>query len=99
MDREQAKKIIPILQGFVDGGELQENRSINEGWRKQSGALVVCQNAKIRIKPKPREPREWWINTYRNTGHSHTVHGSEEIALKFADEHVEQTIKVREILD
>ena len=63
MNKEQAEKIIPILQGFVDGGELQR-RAIGHGadWHKQNGSFVINGGWEYRLKPKAREWFIYWDN-------------------------------------
>ena len=59
MDREQAEKLIPILQGFLEGGELQERATGKNEWGKHSVSLFVSDGWEYRIKPKARE---WWAS-------------------------------------
>ena len=85
MDRERVKNIIPILQGFVDGGEIQQ-RSISYGtkWREQGGSIVIGGEWEYQLKPKARE---WWlcwnnddepmVYDYESVGWEHAVHARE----------------------
>ena len=61
MKRERAKELLPVIQAFADGEEIecrnirqrdrQDWHSINDpGW---------CKSNEYRIKP---EPREFWID-------------------------------------
>jgi len=92
---EVAKEMIPILEAIVRGEEV-ERRCEGENWEPQCGAMILNDSWEFRIKPSLRE---FWINVYREAGHSHTVHHSKELAVKFADSHVRRTIKVREVLN
>ena len=55
MDREQAEKLIPILQGFLEGGELQERATGKNEWGKHSGSLFVSDGGESRSRSKARE--------------------------------------------
>ena len=88
MDREQVKKIIPTLQGFVDGGELQQ-RAIGHGadWHKQNGSFVINGGWEYRLKPKARE---WWVLPEYSGPHP----GYRQ----FSDKHIVGYVHVREVI-
>ena len=101
MNREETEAAIEVMQAWLDGAEIEERQADGGGWGEWSdrplteeGWYFNCENEN-RIKPKPRE---FWINLYREEGHSHTVWNSEGKARKYADTHVKRTIKVREVL-
>ncbi len=55
MNRERAKELLPIIEAFANGEEIEEQYEDSE-WRELDGWLVADANAyKYRIKPKPRE--------------------------------------------
>lgn len=104
MNRERAKELLPILEAYANGEDIEFRGNysldpIGEWVSMPEDERMSMQfprdDYEYRIKPSPRE---WWINIYRNTGHSHTVHSSKELAIKFADSHVKETIKLREVL-
>lgn len=59
MTKEQAKQLIPLLQRWIDGEELQEISSDGKFWIPcdQNWINDICLNPKylkyLRIKPKP----------------------------------------------
>ena len=58
MNRERAKELLPIIQAFADGEEIEWKGGVGICWRKSSGEFA--DNTEYRIKPK--EPREFWIH-------------------------------------
>lgn len=59
MNREDAKNLLPIIQAFADGKEVQWQESGK--WRTAVGPSF-CADFEWRIKP---EPREIWVNEYK----------------------------------
>lgn len=53
MNREQAKKLLPIIQAFVDGADVQF-LSVTGSWNDAPDPYF-CAYDKYRIKPKPLE--------------------------------------------
>ena len=53
MNRERAKKLLPIIQAFADGAEIEWKGGVGVGWRTSDGAFA--NGIEYRIKPKPRE--------------------------------------------
>ena len=60
MNREQAKELLPIIQAFADGAEIQTSSRQSE-WRDISEPAWSSLSA-YRIKPKEQEPREFWVS-------------------------------------
>lgn len=58
MNRERAKELLPIIEAFINGAEIEwfNDWPGNEGWTTFSeGNFDPCDNMKYRIKPSPRE--------------------------------------------
>jgi hypothetical protein len=53
MNREQAKKLLPIIQAFADGAEIQYRR--DDGRWSDWSSPNFTPSLDVRIKPKPRE--------------------------------------------
>ena len=94
MNRERAKELLPIIQAFADGAEIEWKGGVGTGWRKSS--CEFADNTEYRIKPK--EPREFWIVgvTNRSDRFPHVLSPKEK-ERHFADSG--RYIKVREVLD
>lgn len=52
MTREEAKKLLPIIQAFAEGKTVQYLDKI-DGWRDYNDPSF-CGNLKYRIKPEPK---------------------------------------------
>ena len=52
MDREEVKKLLPIMQAFADGKTIQYE--FNEGWRDLDELNPFSDISKYRIKPEPK---------------------------------------------
>ena len=50
--REETKKLLPIIQAFVEGKTIQYKFS--EGWRDLDGLTELSDISKYRIKPEPK---------------------------------------------
>ena len=96
MNREDTKKAIEVMQAYVDGAEIAVRYFGFCNDAPDAEPLFNWDAAEYRIKPKPRE---FWINLYRNDGHSFMVHTSEEEAKRRADTDLKKTIKVREVIE
>lgn len=56
MTREEAKELLPIIQAFAEGKEIQYRNSLNE-WldiTKNDGLSFVSLPSDYRIKPEPK---------------------------------------------
>ena len=58
MNRERAKELLPIIQAFADGEDVQSDR-IGERYVWRDRDEFVGTGLHWRIKPKPRE---WWMD-------------------------------------
>ena len=55
MNREQAKKLLPIIQAFAEGKEIQAyNPATNEWYDKYECVNFSAESPKYRIKPEPK---------------------------------------------
>ncbi len=90
MNRERAKELLPIIQAFVEGKDVQWNR--NGHWRDcvDNVGFKLTDRTDYRIKP---EPREFWVlmNESFINGNRYTLWD-----YKGVQEH--QCIHVREVL-
>lgn len=59
MNRERAKELLPIIQAFADGEDI-EICHFSDGWITTTSPNFTATPDKYRIKSRPRE---WWINT------------------------------------
>lgn len=90
MNRDQAAELLPIIQAFAEGKDLQIK--VIGGWRTIIGdldSMTSLEEEEWRIKP---EPREWTILISDETG--------EPIGLTGAETGVMYShIKVREVIE
>jgi hypothetical protein len=56
MTRERAKELLPVIQAWADGKNIQLRGSIHSPWSDTSEPYWQ-EEYHYRIKP---EPREWW---------------------------------------
>ena len=83
MNRERAKELLPIIQAFADGEDVQSDR-IGERYVWRDRDEFVGTGLHWRIKPKPRE---WWMDP-----------DDHEIWDIQIDPPIDKAIKVREVL-
>ena len=91
MTQETTKKLLPIIQAFAEGKQIQT--LIGGCWQDVGEIQCSIDASDLRIKP---EPREWWgmvrdgtflsYNSRESAEKSKAIVGSDEI------------IKVREVL-
>ena len=88
MNRERARELLPIIQAYAEGKEIQYKLiGVDQAWGGEKNDYYTWDNeCEYRIKP---EPREFWISV---AGHME-VHDERPIALKG------DYIHVREVLD
>ena len=90
MNKQEIAELIPILQAFVDGKEVQ--REYGNRWISDGDEIMLDQ--KLRIKP---EPREFLISVDRDgcVYHSPQNISKSELERKWSAE----IIKVREVIE
>ena len=56
MDRQQAKELLPIIQAFAEGKNIEyRSKGFNEDWKKVTQIPALSfKSFEYRIKPKPR---------------------------------------------
>ena len=101
MNRERAKELLPILQAFAEGKDIQCWQERKDKWETiKDPDVFAWASSRWRIKP---EPREFWVNSYPKN--SVFIHLNEEAAVnakRCANKEYWnsiETIKVREVLD
>ena len=100
-DSKELARHIDAMLAFQNGKDMEYCKLEPHGYewttlRKNGTLSFNWQTYDYRIKPKPRE---FWLNLYRNDGHSFVVHKSEETAKRAADPDLKKTIKVREVIE
>jgi len=105
MTREQAKKLIPIMQAWVDGKTVQYRRTVNDDdkiikpdeWHSvvdNDPRAVMWDGSDIQWRIKP-EPRDFWIGWCQHCGPIPKVYGSKpERECAFCE-----IVRVREVID
>ena len=64
MTPERAKELLPIIQAFADGEDIQCGSSSNNHWSDLNKRAHFEDDLEYRIKP---EPREFWVNPDKMT--------------------------------
>lgn len=87
MNREQAKKLLPIIAAFAEGKEIQcfNNTYPSGGWFHVENPEWK-ENCEYRIKPEPVVV-EKWAAANRLDGRIHTF-GAEQSARNFVKEEI-----------
>jgi len=62
MNQKQAKDLLPVIQAFAEGKEIQRSILKNE-WFKWDGDVRELDNPHIRFRVKP-EKQTRWVNIY-----------------------------------
>lgn len=95
MTRETAQKLLPIIQAFAEGKEIEFEKAPNEWIPAQAPSWHYGMNYRI----KPREPREFWACWNKDADlddpeNELRLYGQKQINLTRG----RQQIKLREIL-
>ena len=97
MNREKAKKLLPIIQAFAEGKEVQFNygkSEANPAWRVCQDLDFFADPNRYRVKP---ELKEIWVNEYSNNTWAHP---SEEEAKIYANSQcLRVAVRYREVLE
>ena len=98
MNREKTKKIIEVMQAYVDGAEIQQIGECKSGY---SSSPVFhprwgWNNSLKEYRIKPKEPREFWIQA-DDLPQSGTF-GVRAYVTNVQGYQLEPHIKVREVL-
>ena len=62
MNREQCKALLPVMQAFAEGKDVDFRFNDQGAWRPAS-TPSWCEEFQYRIKP---EPRVIWVNEYED---------------------------------
>ena len=101
MNRERAKELLPIIQAFAEGKEIQFrlDEIIKSTWsdlHEETAFTFPADDYEYRIKPKPRE---FWIEIGCNGKHVRGAGWYEE-GDKLPEKHGSvEIIKVREVIE
>jgi len=87
MDRKRAKELLPIIQAFAEGKDVEFQQIGMTGWMNEGNDVSFEISGKYRIKP---EPREWWLDP---------TDSDFEVWVDQETPPVNTAIKVREVLD
>ena len=102
MTPERAKELLPIIEAYASGAEIQSRRD-DEEWRDESYPLFNSTSYEFRIKPAPREFWVCWqgerVNEMSGAGHSLTyVYPVSEYSYNSVS-NWKNLIKVREVIE
>lgn len=92
MTRKRAEELLPVIQAFAEGKEIEFKHKEGDEWFTQD-YYVWDEDYEYRIKP---EPREWYINIYDSD--DSYMHNTKIQADNMGKGRIE-CIKVREILE
>ena len=81
MNRKRAKKLLPIIEHFANGGEVQILR-LSGIWTDLCDPVWGDDSSEYRIKPD--DPLECWVNYYPKSKPEMILHTSEERARGYA---------------
>jgi len=96
MNREQAKELLPIIQAFAEGKQIQYQCD-TDGWEDVESfnpTWVVGDPSSYRIKP---EPRVIYVNEYKN-GYGYPHKRLEQAIASVDIDHI-RTIKFVEVIE
>jgi hypothetical protein len=92
MTREQAKELLPIIQAFAEGKEIQSSPD-GVNWFNCS-TPTFSPHSGYRIKP---EPREFWARIYPEKLLRGALYDERSQAEQYC-QHGHEIIKVREVI-
>jgi len=90
LNRERAKELLPIIEAFANGEDIQARRDAVSNWLTMHTETAFPDDFEYRIKPKPRE---FWIADVSDEFRKVLLPGQKDLS---ADH---QYIKVREIIE
>ena len=95
MTREEAKKLLPIIQAFAEGKTIQWRDLVKDTWVDES-VPNWNPSAEYRIKP---EPREVWVAVTESGGIGHSFRTERSAKDWIGNASQWQAIKFREVMD
>jgi len=81
MNRERAAELLPIIQAFAEGKDIQCTESLTGEWHEKCSVnphFSEIDDIKWRIKP---EPFECWVNAYDDKKQSLYVYSTRRDAI------------------
>ncbi len=90
MNRERAKELLPIIQAFAEGKEIERYREARNSWEKISDPDWVDIN--YRIKPELFESWLWFLRAFPVNGDNSVSFKSKAHALQYLDRQGEGVI-------
>lgn len=94
MNREQAKKMLPIIQAFANGEKVEYRPFDSADWEAAEKLGFKDEPSRYRIKPKPRE---MWVTLYPGAGYGN-IYTSEHSA-KCGSGNGGELIHFREVIE
>jgi len=91
MNRERAKELLPVIQAFADGQDIQARAKVDIDWSDIDSPLWA-HGSEYRIKTKPRE---YYINIGANAP---VIIPAMSIDFDYREQG-KHMIKVREVID
>lgn len=95
MNREQVKRLLPVIQAYADGKEIQWRHMPCDDW---SPCILSTISESFEYRIKPREPREFWVSDHDNGKYRYT-YDEEPPARQFDQRQNVSIFKVREIIE
>lgn len=94
MNRENAKKLLPIITAFADGKVIE--------WKNSDGVWVVADSPGFSYNPNnyriKREPKEIWVNEYSDG--SRGLYADAALALAYTGSSAtRKAVRYREVLE
>ena len=100
MTRDEAKKLLPIIQAYADGAEIEARAEPKFTWVRFTDVMTFYADIEYRIKPKARE---FWLSLcfYDDDGKAiYTGYDDLSKLHQWRDRHLVKTeiMHVREVL-
>ena len=96
MNRDRAKELLPIIEAFANGEDVEVKRD-NGSWMIDEN-MEFCGPGYYRIKPRPREFWLCWNNDEICDSFRFEICGGEYADNEKIVDHWDNYIKVREVL-
>ena len=96
MNRARARELLPIIEAFANGEDIQIKERSDRKWRDvlDTNKVILTWHDGCEYRIKPKEPREFWvfpeINDHESAEHEYCCMGSKPDNPNY--------IKVREVL-
>ena len=104
MTRDRAKELLPVIQAYAEGKEIQYRKDDSDSWRdvgvgKLGGLMDINVEFECQWRVKP-EPRVWWCVTYDDGRYSPSMFTTYNAAITHQNQSGAKTtlVKVQEVL-